>query len=392
MRALWLVRADLEAHPGGDTTQIQRTAAALRKRGLSVVLSSDPRPDLRNVDVVHLWHLDRIWENLRWCQQIRAAGVPSVLSPIYWPTEEYDRRGRVGLQGLMSRLVGADSYQSLRILQRSAIARHDRSSFSHYLWSFARAARFVLESVDSILPNSRVEQAALEERFGVRHKYVVVPNAAHARTFKLPRSTTEREPSTVLCVGRIEPRKNQLALIRAVRNSDIHLQIAGQGGRFSHRYARLCRKEAGPNVAFLGWKSPAELRSLYQAAKVHASVSWYETPGLANLEAGLMGCTLVVTTGGSTREYFGDAAEYCVPDDPASIDRALRAALARRSEDDLSRRITTRYTWEAAADRTLDAYDTAVKPRLRAIRSHTAHPRASQSRATRVQAAQPHGA
>ena len=41
--------------------------------------------------------------------------------------------------------------------------------------------------------------------------------------------------------------------------------------------------------------------------------SWFETPGLAALEAALAGCSVVITPFGSTREYFGDLVEYARP-------------------------------------------------------------------------------
>ena len=79
---------------------------------------------------------------------------------------------------------------------------------------------------------------------------------------------------------------------------------------------------------------PEELRQLYRAASVHACVSWYETPGLVSLEAALSGCKLVVTPGGSTREYFGEDAFYCRPDDAASIRAAVVQALGLRLPTD----------------------------------------------------------
>ena len=96
MRVLWLVRSNLRSRPGGDTTQILRTQEALHELGVQVTLSSESQPRLLDYDLVHLFHLDRVWENVHWCRQIRAAGTPAALSPIYWPTEEFDRKGRTG--------------------------------------------------------------------------------------------------------------------------------------------------------------------------------------------------------------------------------------------------------------------------------------------------------
>jgi glycosyltransferase involved in cell wall biosynthesis len=145
----------------------------------------------------------------------------------------------------------------------------------------------------------------------------------------------------VLCVGRIEPRKNQLRLIEALRGTGVSLTLIGAAGRFNRAYERRCRRGADANVQFAGPQAPSELRRFYHAAHAHACVSWYETPGLASLEAALCGCALVLTPGGCTREYFGADAEYAQVDDPASICRAVEQALARGSSAGLADRVRT---------------------------------------------------
>ncbi|MFQ5806530.1 MAG: glycosyltransferase family 1 protein, partial [Phycisphaerae bacterium] len=94
---------------------------------------------------------------------------------------------------------------------------------------------------------------------------------------------------------------------------------------------------------------------------VHACVSWYETPGLASLEAALSGCNLVVTPGGSTREYFGNQAYYCEPDNPGSIRAAVEAALAAAPDPELACRIAREFNWDAAAKNTLRGYQLALR-------------------------------
>jgi glycosyltransferase involved in cell wall biosynthesis len=113
-------------------------------------------------------------------------------------------------------------------------------------------------------------------------------------------------------------------------------------------------------VHFVGQRPPTELRALYHAARVHACVSWYETPGLASLEAALCGCNIVVAPGGCTREYFGDAAHYCEPDDPRSIQAAVEAALAAEPDFDLAVRVAREFNWDAAARNTLRGYELAL--------------------------------
>jgi glycosyltransferase involved in cell wall biosynthesis len=363
MRVLWLVRKNLTEHPGGDTTQILQTAAALRRRGIEVSLASELGADLGWFDLVHLFHLDRLWENVAHGRRVRAAGLPLALSTIYWPSDEFDRGGRAGFQGWLARSFGSAAYQNLRLFQRCLMhGREQRMlpSLSPRRFSFHRNAVELLESVSVLLPNSRAEQEQIETRFGVRRPTVVVPNAADRSTFGPP---PEPGPARagVLCVGRIEPRKNQLSLIAALRGTGIPLTLVGQSGRFSSAYFRRCQRAADATVRCVGPQPPAELRGLYHAARVHACVSWYETPGLASLEAALCGCALVVTPGGCTREYFGDEAVYAEPDKPAIIRAAVEQALARGPSTGLAQRVAQHYTWETAAQKTAEGYELALR-------------------------------
>jgi glycosyltransferase involved in cell wall biosynthesis len=363
MRVVWLVRRNLTTHPGGDTTQILQTAAALRRRGRAVVLESDGRCNLRGYDLAHLFHLDRLWENIEHCRRLRAVGLPAVLSTIYWPSDEFDRGGRAGLQGWLARTCGSATYQDLRLLQRYLLHCRERRRWPR--WS-ARPFRFrrnvveLLESASVLLPNSRAEQEQIESRFGVRRPTVVVPNAADTGVFGPLAPPPALPRSGVLCVGRIEPRKNQLALIQALRGTGVPLTLVGQSGRFSNVYYRRCQRAADATVCFVGAQPPAELRRFYHAARVHACVSWYETPGLASLEAALCGCALVLTPGGCTREYFGGDAAYAEPDDPATIRAAVEQALARGPAAGLVERVAREYTWDAAAQKTAEAYQLAL--------------------------------
>ncbi len=362
MHVLWLVRDNLETHPGGDTTQILQTAAALHKRGVRVEFADRLPHRIERYDVVHLFHLDRLWEHLAVCKRLRRTRTPAVLSTIYWPADEFDRAARIGFQGTLARLLGSENYQSLRQIQRLALARlrGGAGGWDRRLLRFRDAARRLLDTVRVVLPNSAAERDEIRRCFGCCPPAVVVPNAVNIEQFGPP-GEDPPERAGVLCVGRIEPRKNQLALIEALRDTGIPLTLIGQVGRFSRRYGRRCWRAAGPNIRFLDHAPPAALREHYRRAAVHACVSWYETPGLASLEAAVCGCGVVVTPGGCTREYFGDHAHYARPDDPGSIRTAVHAALADPPGSGLARLVAERYNWDAAAERTIEGYELAIR-------------------------------
>jgi glycosyltransferase involved in cell wall biosynthesis len=88
--------------------------------------------------------------------------------------------------------------------------------------------------------------------------------------------------------------------------------------------------------------------------------SWFETTGLASLEAGVMGCNLVVGRGGDTADYFRQHAWYCDADDLSSLETALAHALEHDSRPDLRELILAEYTWPKAAEKTRQAYMDAL--------------------------------
>ncbi|MBF0254774.1 MAG: glycosyltransferase [Candidatus Omnitrophica bacterium] len=167
----------------------------------------------------------------------------------------------------------------------------------------------------------------------------------------------------LLTVGRLEPRKNQLNLIRAVRDAGFpKLIVVGNPVAGFEAYAARCRAEAGEDVVFLpgiDHESPL-LASAYHGCDAYALPGWFETPGLVALEAALAGTALAVTEVGSTREYFGSHAAYFDPSSPASMRRALQEALRRGPSTALRQEAARRYTWEAVALQTLEDYKSVL--------------------------------
>ena len=99
-----------------------------------------------------------------------------------------------------------------------------------------------------------------------------------------------------------------------------------------------------------------ELVEYYERARVHILPSWFETTGLSSVEAAVMGCNIVITDKGDTREYFENEAFYCDPADPKSILNAVEKASKAPLNENLRQKILKNYTWKQAALQTLKAY------------------------------------
>ena len=160
----------------------------------------------------------------------------------------------------------------------------------------------------------------------------------------------------ILCVARLETRKNQLMLLKALEDEDIPLVFAAGGFTYQEPYAELCRrfKRRGKTV-FMGRLSEEMLVSAYRAAKVHALPSWYELPGMVSVEAAHYDCNVVASPWGTIEDYLGEYAYYCEPDDPEGIRRALLQALNDEVKPGLKERVR-QFTWQKAAETTIDLY------------------------------------
>ena len=162
-------------------------------------------------------------------------------------------------------------------------------------------------------------------------------------------------------MGRIESRKNQLKLIRALNNTRYELYIHGKPSPNNMPYFEQCKAEAAPNIHIGGHLDEEMLYTAYANARVHVLPSYFETTGLSSLEAAVMGCNIVVTDKGDTRDYFADDAWYCDPDSVESIKQAVDAAYNTPYNEAFRQRILSEYTWKRAAEETYKAYADVLK-------------------------------
>lgn len=140
--------------------------------------------------------------------------------------------------------------------------------------------------------------------------------------------------------------------MKAVYHTPYRIVFIGQAGPNSRKYYRKLRElaEKRGNTEFVSQVPQRTVFELMLTARVNVLTSWIETPGLVSLEALYAGCNIVVTDKGSVREYFGDHAYYCEPDDLESIRNAVGMAMkAPPPSQELRRKIVSDYSWSKAA-------------------------------------------
>lgn len=365
-------RPGLGGNLTGDVTQVRKTAEALEELGVEVRFSDSLEPDAEGADVVHLFSTLQPHYTYMRLKHLKALGVPVVVSTIYWEWEPEEQRAEALLRLGALRLATSQVVNAIRPhlpdrlryrLQQTDLPFDIQARFYALERAIAPQAmrRHIYDRADVLLPNSHIEYAFLKERFGTDNDYVAVPNAVDPAFGNGDAAAFERKfglKDFVLCCAAVQGRKNQYRLIKAADTLGLPLVLVGSQ---EAGYAARCREVASGRVHFLGELSGADLRNVFAAARTHALVSYYETPGLASLEAAISGNTIVVSDRGSPREYFGDQAFYCDPVDQQSIVAALSQAYKAAPDPALRERVLRDFTWRQTAEATLQGYRRAIE-------------------------------
>jgi glycosyltransferase involved in cell wall biosynthesis len=353
MKVAFITRSTLYKVPGGDTEQVVQTAKCLEEIGMKAdIRLTDEQINYRNYDLLHFFNIIRPSDIL---YHATKSNKPFVISPNLIDYSEYDKKQRRGISGLIFQLFSADTNEYLKTLSRWLLNKDVLKSKSYVRMGHKKSIREILKKTSLVLPNSDSEQAFLKRTYSIERPYHVVPNGINTNLF-VPNGPLLKDNDLVVCAARIEGLKNQLNLIKALNNSSFTVLIVGEPAPNQNRYYKKCRGIAADNIIFTGRLTQKELAAFYRRAKVHVLPSWFETCGLSTLEAAAMGCNVVITDKGYTREYFGDDAFYCDPSDPASILNAVKQASKSDCRKELQRKILNNYTWQRAAAVTLKAY------------------------------------
>lgn len=343
---LWMPGGDQT--PGGHRIQIEQTCRYLRELAICADISFDERPVLANLDVIHGFGLTPI--QMRQCRLRR---LPVALSSIY-PGKSFITGQHMEQLPRLTEMKGR-AWMGIVLFRSALLGEHTAKCES--LVKRIHDTRVSYEMADVLLPNSQAETDQIVRDLGVTTPCHVVPNAVDHTVFTMEGNQECPAREGVLYVGRFEPHKNQLGLIKAMRGTDIPVRLVGHPHPHHQTYYEKCQQRAGKNVTILPGMPHERLPELYRMARVHVLPSWFETTGLVSLEAALCGCNIVTTDRGYARDYFQDMAWYCDPAKPRTIRTAVEAAYHAPYRTELRDFVLNNFTWEHTARATLKAYE-----------------------------------
>jgi glycosyltransferase involved in cell wall biosynthesis len=307
--------------PGGGEIQLLQYKKYLQKHPtLNVELFNQWKPSFSLYDRAH--YFSCMPGSLPFLRALKGAGMPLIISPNLWITKK---------------------------------------TKDAYPWQEVEAQ---LLCADRIICNSDMECNELSSVFNIaRDKFATVYNGVE-KTFLTPvsgkifKDRFSIDSKYVLNVANIEPRKNQLTLLKALKKFP-NLQLITVGHVRDYDYLRKCLSEGGEQFRYLGPlpHDSDELKSAYAECEFFALPSTLETPGLAALEAAASGAKLLITSEGSTREYFKDFPEYVDPFNIESMSKSIAKLLKTPKSNELKKHIGENFTWDRVIKSLVSIYE-----------------------------------
>jgi len=353
MRIAFITRSTLYTVPGGDSQQVLQTARMLKAMGTEVDIKlANEKISYEKYDLLHFFNIIRPADML---VHIKRSNKPFIVSTILIDYSVYDKQQRRGVAGKVFRLLPAANTEYIKTLYRCLLKRDSLVSID-YLWKGQRRSiKEILSKATCVLVQAKEEYNELVNLYHTSPPFTIIKNGVDTNLF-VPADPIKKDNNLVLCVARIEGLKNQYSLIQALNNTSYKLILIGDAAPNQKKYYQECKKIAASNISFIPHLPQQQLVNYYAAAKVHVLPSWFEVCGLSSLEAAAMGCRLVITGNGYASSYFGDAALYCDPAQPANIREAVKNAMASADNSNLQKKILQNYTWQKTAEQTMSVY------------------------------------
>lgn len=264
---------------GGVEEQMENTILYLKKNGVEVVYYDYDPQTIINSDIVHFFKsLYWYWPIAEFCVKI---GKPYVITPVFYISDFYNR--------IQYRII---SQFKIRGLFKVACILN--------LWNNAVC----------LFPNTSAEEKQILS-YTNHHRSNIVLNCVSDNFFDAKidlgqeyiRSLGLQANEYLLNIARIEKRKNQLRLVKAMKEIGMKLVLVGPIG--DKKYFSEVMKFK--NAVYLGeiW-DPSEKITLIKYSRLFVLPSLLETPGISALEAKYYKKNILLTKIGVGEEYFKD--------------------------------------------------------------------------------------
>lgn len=360
MKVIFASRKDCFYKKGGDTNQILLTKKYLEKKDVNIVVCESHRDMLEHLDadILHVFNIQTPNDIAPYVFLAKKHNIPVVLSPIYW-----DMWHAVIISKVKNLKIARFISHFKNLYRLFASICHRGYLSKQYIESRCE----IISNVDFILPNSDEELIYLckdlnLDYLNIKNKSTAVPNAIELEVSNIENNGNLNIKDYILSVGRIEPNKNQLSIIKAMMDTPgIPIVFVGRkGDDITYVDDVMSLSTLRGNVYFFDEVSHEKIQMFYKNAKVHVLASFRESPGLVTLEALGQGCRVVV----SGHEFcpvkyykFEENAYICNPYSIISIRKNILSAISNTTPISVGADYFENYSYYKSAKMTFDTYN-----------------------------------
>lgn len=366
MKVIFLMRVDAYYKRGGDTVQIEKYVEELNNLGIDASISTDLNEDITDADIIHLVNIDRPLETYYFFKNAKRLGKKIVLSPIHHSYQHIDLHETYGRYGVLKsfNLILKDYWtrEKMKNVLRVVLNKKLRSIRKDIKEPVFEQQQLILNNVDGIALIAEGEGKAIEEDFNIKIKNsIIVPNGVSFNNTTV-NNKIEKEID-VLVVGRIESRKNQINIIKALKDTEKKVTFVGKANpnhkKYYKEFIKLVNKHS--NIEYITEVSHDEINKLYKKSKVHLSASWFEVSPLVDIEALYNGCTVVASEHSFSKSYLGKNVYYVAPTDLKDIKTKVLLALKQPINEMSNDKLHQTFNWKNSALILKEFYTSLVK-------------------------------
>lgn len=327
MRVVFALRADAFTKPGGDSKKVDRYRQGLADLGWDSEVVTSARDLAKTTsDLVHLMNLDTPRENLHYARVAHQSGRPFVISSIRHPFEGMKSMYAVGDDKFYKQLrrlgvsaeVGIGFREQVKLLKQ----RNLRAAIIPGRYRVLQGA--LVKEAAGVFPMAAGELEDLARDYGSQMSAWIVRNGFSFSPVKIEHAVAKEYD--IISVGRIEPRKNSLALAKAASNSGLRTAFVGALNEnhrgYAEEFARIVAESE--NLTYLGSKHHHEIIAVLQRSSTYINPAWFEVVSQADVEAACMGLRIASTQHSYLEDALGSSVKRFDPRDLLLPDAADR--------------------------------------------------------------------
>jgi len=305
LKIAFVIRNDALTKGGGDIDQAKQFSALIAVPGrVTTTVVRFAQLNVAEFDLIVLFNIDMPFENYlvaRDCVRKKIPYVIYTLHPKAGHVEEFLRHGTIGAQQLAARASGYSlvNYETIACVVRLVRSEHRGKLLSYR--SAAYSARYVLQNAARVLVSCEDEAEYIRRDISTNAYFETLPHLLDETGIV---NSVERSPRTVesyvLCAGRIEPRKNQLAVVEIAKSYPrLRFLFLGKKNMNHSHYIRTFERaiDAADNMEWRDQVPLLDLQRIIGTACAYINLSWFEVFSLIDLMALTSRTPSVLSTG-----------------------------------------------------------------------------------------------